>query len=189
VAKLGINAVAYLNTAITWTTPTWAALDFISDLAEKSDWDHAEIIIRRSWVKQGAKTVIDVGITCKMLREPGNVLYEQILDALRSRATVDMMFLDADLGTIGAEGIRYIAQVIKGGGTQNPNEALWRDIDFIPFPDGDPTHPPSWADVSTAGAAVFTSITGGADTTLGALGADRIFPAKREPKPATAGAA
>ena len=97
-AKLGIDASAYLNTATLpagWTTPTWAELDGISDLTESTKWDTAPIIIRRSLVKQGAKTVVDIGITCKILREPLNTLYVKILDAIRSRTPVDMMFLDA----------------------------------------------------------------------------------------------
>jgi len=178
-AKLGLDAVAYLNTATpppSWATPTWTPMDFISDLTEKTDWDNAEIIIRRSWIKQGAKTVVDVGVTCKMLREPGTAAYATIRKALWSRQVVDVMFLDASLATVGAEGVRYIAQVHKGGGSQNPNEALWREIDFVPFPDGDPTHLPSWAQVSVAGTAVFTPINAAGTATLtGAMGDDILF--------------
>lgn len=178
--KLGIDAVAYLNTAASggtaWTTPTWTPLDFISDFAEKTDWDNAEVIIRRSWVKQGAKTVLDVGVTCKMLREPNNPNYAKIRAALWSRQTVDMLFLDAAKEVVGAEGVRYIAQVIKGGGSQNTNEALFRDIEFTPFPDPDPTHIPQWAQVAVAGTVVFTNITlAGTATLTGAMAADAVM--------------
>jgi hypothetical protein len=83
----------------------------------------------------------------------------KILDAVRSRTPVDMMFLDASVNTIGAEGFRYMAQVTDGGGSQKPGDALYRDLIFVPFPDGDPTHIPEWANVATvAGTVVFTAI-------------------------------
>ena len=161
--RLGIDSCAYLNTAATpgtaWTTPTWAELDFISDLTENTDWDNAEIVIRRSLVKQGAKTVVDVGVQCKMLREPENPNYQIILNALRTRDTVDILILDGSIDDVGASGIRYIAQITKGGGSQNTGDALWRDIVFLPYPDPDPTHAPQWADVEVAGAIVLTPIT------------------------------
>jgi hypothetical protein len=191
-AKLGIDAVTYIDTATMpagWSTPTWAPADFISDLTEKSDWDHAEIIIRRSWVKQGAKTVVDVGVSCKMLREPSNPTYALFLAALRTKQPVDMLFLDASMSVVGAQGVRYMAQVIKGGGSQNTNEALWREIEFVPFPDGDPTHIPQWANVAVAGTVVFTPITApGAGSLMGGMGADKIVLAG-EDRAATAGAA
>lgn len=157
-AKLGIDSVAYLNNG-TWDTPDWSEMDFISDFTENSDWDNAEIIIRRSWVKQGAKTVIDLGISCKMLREPTNADYLTILNALRTRDTVDILVLDADITEVGAEGMRYIAQVHKGGGSQNTGEALFRDIVFVPYPDADLTHIPQWADVDAGPTVTYTPIT------------------------------
>lgn len=171
--KLGIDSVAYLNTATlpaAWATPAWSPMDFISDLTENSDWDTAEVIIRRSWVKQGAKTVIDIGVSCKMLREPANPDYQKILDALRTRNTVDILILDASKDTVGAEGMRYIAQVTKGGGSQNTGDALFRDIVFHPFPDADPTHIPQWATVSTGGTMTLTPITQATGGTLGTKG-------------------
>jgi hypothetical protein len=184
-AKLGIDAVLYIDTATMpagWATPTWAPADFISDLTEKTDWDHAEIVIRRSWVKQGAKTVVDVGVTCKMLREPTNATYMLFVAALRSKQAIDILILDASISVVGAQGIRYIAQVIKGGGSQNTNEALWREIEFVPFPDGDPTHIPQWAVVQTAGTVVLTPITpAGTGSLMGGMGADQLVTAGREP--------
>jgi len=150
--------VAYINNG-TWDTPDWYELDGISDFTENGDWDNAEIIIRRSWVKQGAKTVVDLSVSCKILREPTNPGYLSILNALRTRDTVDMLFLDADIATVGAEGARYIAQVHKGGGSQNTSEALFRDITFVPFPDADITHIPQWVDVSAGPTVTYTPVT------------------------------
>lgn len=161
-AKLGIDASMYLNTATpppAWTTPTWAELDGISDLTENCNWDVADIVIRRSLVKQGAKTIVDVGVSCKILREPLNALYTQILTALRSRTPVDVLILDASINSIGAEGVRYVAQVTQGGGSQGTGDALFRDLVFVPFPDGDATHVPQWANVSTTpGTVVLVNI-------------------------------
>lgn len=159
--KLGIDAAAYVNTASTtpWATPMWIECDGISDFTENTDWDRAEVIIRRAVVKQNIKTVVDLDISCKILREPANPVYLLILDALRTRTPIDMLFLDASIDTLGAEGFRYIAQVTKGGGSQNTGDALFRDIVFTPFPDGDNTHVPQWADVETAGTVVLSPIT------------------------------
>ena len=177
---LGIDAAAYINTATMpagWTTPVWSELDAISDLAEKCDWDHAEIIIRRSWVKQGAKTVVDVGVTFKVLREPSNTNYQKLITALRTKTPVDVMILDGDITAVNASGVRYMAQVIKGGGSQNTNEALWREMEFIPFPDGDATHVPAWAVVGPSGTVTFTNITTatGATTLAGGAGPDVLY--------------
>src|SRR5690349_1038505 len=124
--KLGIDATAHLNTG-NWDTPSWSEMDFISDLDEANDWDTAEIVIRRSLVKQGAKTIVDVGVSCKMLREQGNTTYDAIVNALRTRDTVDVLIIDGPIEGP-AEGVRYVAQVVKGGGSQNPADALFRDI-------------------------------------------------------------
>jgi hypothetical protein len=156
--KLGIDATAWVNTA-TWDSPSWAEMDFIEDLDEATDWDVAEIKIRRSLVKQGAKTMVDIGVSAKMLREPDNSTYLRILNALRTRDTVDVMFLDGDIDEDGAEGIRYIAQVVSGGGSQNSSDALYRDIVFKPFPSADPDEVPQWASYTTTGGLDFTPIT------------------------------
>lgn len=162
-AKLGIDSSAYANMATgsppPWTTPEWVEADGISDFTENTDWDRSEIIIRRSLVKHNAKTVVDLDVSCKILREPDNPVYMRIRDALRTRAPIDMLFLDASIETAGAEGFRYMAQVTKGGGSQNTGDTLFRDIVFTPFPDGDATHVPQWADVEVAGTVVLTPIT------------------------------
>lgn len=157
-AKLGIDSAAYLNNG-NWDNPDWSELDFISDLTENTDWDSAEIVIRRSLAKQGAKTVVDVGVSCKMLREPENPDYQSILNALRTRDTVDILILDGPIDEVGSEGVRFIAQVTKGGGSQNTSEALFRDIVFMPYPDADPAHSPQWADVGAGPNLTFTPIT------------------------------
>ena len=159
-AKLGIDASMYLNTAAAtpWTTPTWAELDGISDLTENCNWDVADIVIRRSLVKQGAKTIVDVGVSCKILREPANPLYVTILTALRLRTPADVLILDASINSIGAEGVRYMSQVTQGGGSQGTGDALFRDLVFVPFPDGDPTHVPEWANVAVGGTVTLTPI-------------------------------
>lgn len=157
---LGIDSVFYLNTNNNdWNAPTWTEVDAISDLNENSDWDVADIPIRRSLVKQGAKTMIDVGVSCKLLREPANNEYQIILNALRTRDTVDILVLDGPIDEVGSAGFRYIAQVVKGGGSQNTQDALYRDIVFLPYPDADADRVPQWADVEAGPVLTFTPIT------------------------------
>jgi hypothetical protein len=162
---LGIDSVFYLNTNIDgnnvpgWDSPTWSEVDAISDLQENTDWDVADIPIRRSLVKQGAKTMIDVGVSCKLLREPANAEYVILLNALRTRDVVDILVLDGPKDEVGSSGFRYIAQVVKGGGSQNTGDALYRDIVFMPYPDADTDRIPQWADVGAGPVLTFTPIT------------------------------
>ena len=157
--KLGIDATAHIRVSGNWDTPTWLELDGVSDLDEACDWDKADVIIRRSLVKQGAKTTVDIGISCKILREPGNDGYDAIVAALRTRDTVDLLVLDGGIDQNGSEGVRYIAQVHKGGGSQNTGDALYRDIVFVPYPSADEDEVPQWASVTGSDGLSFTPIT------------------------------
>lgn len=155
-SKLGIEAVVYRNTSGDWNSPTWVACDLIQDFSPNEGWDVAEIVIRRSRVKMGAKTTLDISFTGKMLRDDSDSNYLAFLAAVRSPdATLDLLILDGDKGVAGSNGVRALYQITSNTGSQNPADVLYMDLAGHPYPNA---NAPEYASATGGGAITFTTI-------------------------------
>ncbi len=154
-AKLGIDSVFYRNSA-SHGSPSWEACDGLSDFTPNENWTVADILIRRSRVKFGAKTELDIGFSGKLLKEPGDENYEAILDALRSPdGTLDLLILDGPIDVVGSVGIRADFQITTGTGSQNPGDVLYMDIAGVPYPT---SNAPQYAEVGDGAVLAYTDI-------------------------------
>lgn len=150
--KAGIDASLYLNTG-SYGAPTWVEADLFSQVTPNGGWDKADILIRRSHVKYGAKTVIDLGFSGKMLCDDADPNYQLFLAAWKGlNATVDLLVLDGPLETSGSFGYRADFQITAGGQDQPVDDVLYRDFEAVPYPTA---NKPQW--ITCTGSGAFTS--------------------------------
>lgn len=151
--RLGRDAKLYLNTA-TFGSPTWVALDNVSDLTVTAEWDEVEASTRESKMKLKAKTLLGAEVGGKLKFDLTDANTGTILDALLSDAVVDIMVLNAPSTVTGARGFRYECQVHAANEDQGLGAAIFEDIKFKPYP----TANAKQSAKVTAGAPVFTAI-------------------------------
>lgn len=151
--KRGIDCKVYLNIG-TYEAPSWSELDIISEFQPKRAWDVFDVVIRRSRVKMGIKTVLDLSCTGTLMNEPDNSNYEAMIAALQSDDPVDLLVLDGPHDEDGCIGFRCDYQLMSMDESQNPGDGLMDSINFVPTPT---SHYPSWAEIES-GVPVFTEI-------------------------------
>ena len=153
--KQGIDASAYINVG-TYNAPTWSELDLFSNVTPNGGWDAAEINIRRSLVKYGAKTNLDLGFTGKMLCDDSDANYVLMRQSWMSlTSTVDLLILDGPVTTVGSFGYRAEFQITAGGQDQPTTDVLYRDFAAVPYPTA---NKPKWAEVVAGPSVTFTDI-------------------------------
>lgn len=153
---LGIEAKVYYRSGGTWGAPTWTEVDAISDFTPNETWDVAEILIRRSRVKHGAKTTLDLSFTGKLLIEPANAVYLEILETVRSPDdTIDLMILNGANDENGVVGVRGNYQLTSNSDSQNPGDVQYIQFNGQPYPVVDEA--PQYVEVA-GGVPVFTTI-------------------------------
>jgi len=151
--SLGRDAKLYLNTG-TFGSPTWAAIDQISDLTVTAEWDEVDASTRESKMKLKAKTLLGAEVGGKLKAVPGNTNLGTIVAALFSDAVVDIMVLNGTSSTNGCYGFRYECQVHAANEDQGLGAAIFDDIKFKPYP----TTNAKQSVLVTTGAPVFTAI-------------------------------
>ena len=155
-AKHGIDAFLARNTG-TFASPTWVELTGVNEVTPNGGWDMAEIITRASRVKFGAKTLIDVGFTFRILCDDADTGYTALMTAFRSlTATIDLLLLDGPVTTLGSFGYRFIAQLGQGAQPQPPDDVLWREFTATPYPQSSDV--PQFAEVTTGPVITYTAI-------------------------------
>jgi hypothetical protein len=155
-AKHGIDAALYRNTA-TWGTPTWSEVLPVAELTPGGGWDAAEIKTRQSRVKFGAKVMLDIGFTLRMLCDDADANYTAIMTAFQSlTATLDLLVLDGDITTVGSFGYRALFQVTAGDQPQPVDDVLYRTFKLVPYPDS--TNRPQYASITSGPATTLTTI-------------------------------
>ena len=153
--KHGIDCFLGRNTA-TWGSPTWVELTGVASLTPNGGWDAAEILIRRSRIKYGAKVTLDIGFSGRILCEDTDAGYTAFMTAFRSlTAVMDLLVLDGDIATIGAFGYRAEVQITAGAQDQSPGDVLYRDFTAVPYPT---VNIPQYAEVTTGPVVTFTNI-------------------------------
>lgn len=151
--KHGIDASCYINIGI-YATPAWAELDLFSNVTPNGGWDAADILIRRSHVKYGAKTVIDISFTGKMLCDDSDSNYQLLIASWQDiNGTVDLLVLDGPVEVSGSFGYRADFQITAGGQDQPVDDVLYRDFEAKPFPT---TNKPQW--ITCTGGGAFASV-------------------------------
>lgn len=151
--QLGILAKLYLNTG-TYGTPTWAAVSLVGDLTVNAKWDVVEVLTRASRMKLKVKTMLDAGVSGKMLNSLDDTSYTTIANALNADTTLDFLALTAGNTTNGARGYRFDAQVTNGTQDQGTGAAIFDDFELIPVPSANAPK----SVLVASGAPVYTAI-------------------------------
>ena len=103
--KPGIKCVAYRNTG-TYGSPTWTALNLVSDANVGKGWEFGPADVRATRVKLYAPSQMDMNPTITMRCDDLDTGYKAISAASVSAAVIDMLLLDGPIATEGTEGIR-----------------------------------------------------------------------------------
>lgn len=153
--KHGIDCELLRNTA-TWGTPTWVELTGVANLTPNGGWDAAEIGIRRSRIKYGAKLRLDIGFSGRIICEDSDAGYTAFMTAFRSlTATMDLLILDGPITTVGSFGYRAEFQITAGAQDQPVDDVLYREFTAVPYPT---TNLPQYAEVTTGPVTTLTTI-------------------------------
>lgn len=152
--QLGILCHVYNNTG-TYGSPTWSAVDGISEMSIKPSWDEAEGSTRQSRVKRVLKTIMALAISGKLKVDSTDTNgYLAFLAALHSDSVLDLMILDGPSSVNGVTGYRADWQVFEGEEDQGLNTVLWMGFTLKPALTANPVS----SVLITTGAPVFTSM-------------------------------
>jgi hypothetical protein len=149
---LGILSDLYYNTG-THGSPTWVAISLVGDLKVAGKWDTTDLPIRASRAKFKQKTVLDFGVTGKLLSSLTDTAYLAVLAAMLGDTIIDVMALNGSNATNGAHGWRFDAQVVQFEEDQGPGAVVFDDFELIPVYSA---NAPSSV-VVTTGAPVYTA--------------------------------
>lgn len=154
-AKLGLKAVVYINTA-TFGSPTWSAVNSVSDLKLSAKWDEAEAATRESRVKLALKTMFGLEVSGKLRdSNSGDTNFLTVIAALLTDAQLDMMILDGGMAVNGVKGFRMAWQVFQGDQDQGLGAVIQNEVSFKPTPNADGNYSTV---LVTTGAPVFLAI-------------------------------
>jgi hypothetical protein len=130
-ALLGRNSKLYRNTA-TYESPTWAAIDLISDLSVNFDWSEAPASARESVIEQALKAMATLEVTFMLKAKPEDASYEALMNAALSFGTIDFLVLNASNITVGARGWRADMQVFSSSEDQGLQTAIYESMRLKP---------------------------------------------------------
>jgi hypothetical protein len=104
-----------------------------------------------------AKVALQIGFTARILCDDADTGYTALMTAWRSlTATVDILVIDGPVTTVGSFGFRAHYQVAEGAQPQPTNDVLYREFNFVPYPQA--TEVPQYAEVTTGPAFTYTNI-------------------------------
>ncbi len=156
--QLGIKCRLFRNTA-SYNSPTWTAINNVSDAAVNPEWDFAEGNTRGSRVKRGAKTLLGLTVSGKVLVDHTDTNgYVALLAAVTSDTPVDLLVLDGDpsdstlTGTL--SGYRFDAHVTKLDQDQALGNVLFDAFEMKPALSANA--PAKVSAAVTAGSPVYT---------------------------------
>lgn len=130
--KLGISARLYRNTG-TYNSPTWSAVNNISDVTVNVAWDKGDASTRASRVKGGAKTQLDLSVNVKMAVSDTDTAYLAFIGASLDDTRIDVLVLNGDIGTEGVRGFRFDALVYTANEDQALGNTLYDDMMLSPY--------------------------------------------------------
>jgi hypothetical protein len=151
--QLGILSDLYLNNG-TYNTPNTSAVLLVGDMTVPAKWDVADIPIRFSRMKLKAKTMVDVGVTGKLLASKADANYTTILNAMNADTVLNVFALNGGINTNGVRGYMFDSQVVNATEDQGPGAVVFDEFELIPTYTGNAPN----AVLVTAGAPVLTPL-------------------------------
>lgn len=111
-AITGLDCKAYRNSA-TYATPTWAEVENVRDLTLNLTKGEADVSRRGTEWKLTKPTLKDGSVDFEMVWDTGDADFTAIQTAWNDGTTIDMAFLDGEIGTTGSQGLRAEFEVIS----------------------------------------------------------------------------
>lgn len=155
--RLGIKAKFYYN-AGNYATPTWTAIDLISDLTVAAQFDMAEGNTRETHIKRKAPTLVDLNVTGKIRKDESVAGFEVLEDAFLTGNEIDVLVMDGLTTSNGADGYRFHGCIGNWGEDQGLGNIIFKDFAMYPGFDRVGGNLPKSVEVA-AGAPVFTALT------------------------------
>ena len=153
-SKKGYTAHIYYNTG-SYGSPTWSAIDIITDPDLPMKFDEIESTTRASGgVKEFEPGLIDLGFSCKIKSDESVTAYTALETAVLARSSVDIMVLDGGSTTNGSRGYRFDAKIFDWGQPQAIADELYNTLVLKPCPSSNEKK----SVVVTSGAPVFTTL-------------------------------
>jgi len=133
IARYGMDAKLYRNTATTYDTPTWSEIKGVRDLTLNLEKGEADVTTRGSagW-KAAIGTAIDVSIEFDLLWDPTDTDFAALNDAFFSRANVDCAVLDGAYNVAGSQGVRATFTVLKFTRNEPRDDVLTASVTMKP---------------------------------------------------------
>lgn len=150
--RLGRDAKLYVNTA-SFGSPTWSAIDNVSDLTLTAEWDEAEASTRESKMKLKVKTLAGVEVSGKLKFDLTDTNTGTLLDAMVADTVIDVLVLNGTSATNGARGFRFECQVHAANEDQGLGAVVFEDFKLKPVPSANAKQSAKVA----SGAPVFTA--------------------------------
>lgn len=136
-AKLGLKCKAYRNTN-TFASPTWSAINCISDFQVAPKWDEAEASSRETRLKLALKTLLGLEITGKLRASDANdANYTAIVAAITGDQQLDLMILNGASTTDGVTGFRASFQLFDATEDQGLGSVVYDQVVLKPSPNTD----------------------------------------------------
>ena len=153
-AKIAIKAKLYRNTG-TYGSPTWTELTCISDCSLEAAWDEGEASTRETRMKLALKTMLALGVTCKLrASDSGDAGYTAIIAASVADTQIDILILNGSSTSSSATGFRFTSQVFSANEDQGLGQVVFDEVKFKPTPNSDGNYNSA---LVTAGSPVFTA--------------------------------
>ena len=142
---IGVDAKAYRSTSADYALPVWAELTNLRDVQLGMEVEDFDATVRGVAFVQHLPTLFDLEVTTNALWETTDAGLQSILTTAWSRSFLDMAFVDQNIATTGADGMRAAWGVFSNSRSEALREGLALDWTFRPFSTGDPaTIPQRW---------------------------------------------
>lgn len=136
--RTGRHARLYLNIGGSFGTPTWVECSIAKDVTANRSIDKIEDDCRGDSTDPSAKFKkyfpgkIDLSMDLEVCHMTGHACWDEIESAIYSEGMVDILFIDDDVTTSGAEGIRMEANVYEAENAQPLTDVMTDTYTFAP---------------------------------------------------------
>lgn len=130
----GLFMKAYLNTG-TYAIPVWTELKQVGDIKHGDSRNQAKVKLREFQTELSLPGQRAIEVSFDLATNPGNTVYEAILDAYKASPPTPKEFLlmySGDAATTGSEGNRMHCEIAEFGADQPLEDMLANSVKLVP---------------------------------------------------------
>lgn len=114
------------------SSPTWALVPNVKDLSRNLEKELADASIRGSSYKLQVTTQKNFSADFQMVYDSEDTDVQAFEDAFHDDGTVEVLFLDGPITTIGSKGLRIQGEIGKFSVTENLADVGTVDVSIVP---------------------------------------------------------